>query len=936
MHHPTYETAGDQASKVAIPRLERRHLDRSAERKGDGRQEKRVRKACTNCRKRKVKCSGEQPSCLNCEAAEIECYYEPARRDKLRSATHQNQSLIALLNDLRLRVNDADKQTIDDALKHVDDGSASHTNAHTSTSSKRRKPSSASADDPYILSGEDRAPASIGSNEDLDLLDEDLLRSKEARETGYAGKNSTVAWLRSLQKEVKNADGQPYGLPYGPAGADYNSTVRRSEALHERRRQSHQQTVRPETTETSFYLDTDGLELNATVNPYQLPPYDVAEKLFDFYMRTVYKSFPITPSTFPSQFKKFFEAIRSERAFQVPDKWLALLNLCFAVGSQYSTLTGQERHTDTKEHRIYMTRAVRLLGLKDNLLFAAAPDLPTIQATGLLSFYYMSIGHVSRAWVMIGIAIRFALALGLHLRNEDPNTPASKKDTLVRTWWSLHAIECLVSSVTGRPCVLAPEDCTAAFPYSFRESGSAVHQQDATHEYSKTSKSTGASSSAFTGSDTPDSVRKTGVPGSALEAHIAIGLITQKVLSSIYAPRVATRSWSYIQSLIPSLLAELEEWRGAVLPYRYGKFVNPFPPPDGDRESFLLRFYYYSNLILITRPCLCRIERRITGQSDFSFDFNETTAKRCVQAAQDMADLLPEDLNLKYLLENGPWWIMVHHIMQSMTVLLLELSYQSTHISGDDSSLTPRIRKLVRWLRVMRATDPSSERAYNVVVNIIRHSGNQFHTKAEHLLDEDDTGIYMTSGNQQAAHGSAEGFTTSANVAGNRARDDRDIIEGLAEAASHHPAEISTATDPATARPTKLSLHTNTTGLEYNTLNSMPQSAFTPTTASFDQQSSSQGAPLGAEGHYPFYDPYNNLYANPNPFMTTSFDQNSWGMFVGSPVDDGYGGAEQAELSPTDELATPLGVAGSSTTSYWQGGDYGDEQHSDRFASGGS
>ncbi|PVI05466.1 hypothetical protein DM02DRAFT_496722, partial [Periconia macrospinosa] len=644
-----------------------------------------------------------------------------------------------LLSDLRLRVNSNDQQAIDEALLRIDHDIVSQASALPNISGKRRKHSPASADEADSQPGDEtRVPASIGSNEDLDLLDEDLLRSKEARETGYVGTNSTVAWLRSLQKEVKQADGQPYGLPCGPPGTHHDSVMKRSEALHERRRKYPAHAMRPETTETTFYLDGESLELDFEVDIHELPPFELAERLFDTYLCTVHTSFPIMPNTMKSQFYSFFEAVRAKNSFRVPDKWLAQLNLCFAIGSHYSFLSDQDWKTNQKDHLIYMTRAVRLLALNDNWGFATAPDLPTIQVTGLLSFYYMIIGHVSRAWVTIGIAIRLALALGLHLRNEDPTLPGSKKETLLRTWWSLHSIECLVSSVIGRPCVLASEDCTVEFPHISTDGNFGSPSQDASDHASITSRNDRRRSSASaTSSNIQVSMRKPGGPSSFLEAHISIGVITQKILSSLYSPRVGSQPWSYIQATIPTLLTELEVWRSHVLPHGNVKISDPFSSAAREREILQLRFYYYSKVILITRPCLCRTERRIKDQSDASFIFNDTTAKRCVKAAQDMADLLPEKPHLKYIFKNGPWWTLVHDIMQSLTVLLLELSYQCTHMLNEKARIVPRTKKLVHWLRAMRKTDPSSERAYTVVINIIRQSGHQFQAHAQDLLSED-------------------------------------------------------------------------------------------------------------------------------------------------------------------------------------------------------
>ena len=65
---------------------------------------------------------------------------------------------------------------------------------------------------------------------------------------------------------------------------------------------------------------------------------------------------------------------------------------------------------------------------------------------------------------MIGLSLRLALTLGLHLRNEDSALGEPGKEALIHTWWSLHSIECLLSSVTGRPPAIAFEYCTVPLP----------------------------------------------------------------------------------------------------------------------------------------------------------------------------------------------------------------------------------------------------------------------------------------------------------------------------------------------------------------------------------------------------------------------------------------------------------------------------------------
>jgi hypothetical protein len=128
---------------------------------------------------------------------------------------------------------------------------------------------------------------------------------------------------------------------------------------------------------------------------------------------------------------------------------------------------------------------------------------------------------------MIGISIRLALALGLHLRNEDPAADTTKKEMLLRTWWSLHSIECLVSSITGRPPIISNSDCTVPLPAASLDDEPASKRRPSTlsrsHETSQTCSSTGSDE--------------------YLVSTIKLELLTQKLLTSLYAPRTASRSW---------------------------------------------------------------------------------------------------------------------------------------------------------------------------------------------------------------------------------------------------------------------------------------------------------------------------------------------------------------------------------------------------------
>ncbi|XPS68919.1 hypothetical protein M3J09_001199 [Ascochyta lentis] len=709
--------------KVAIPKLDRPPPPLKGPERN---REDRVTRACKTCRKRKVKCSGNIPRCLNCQASGLDCIYEQARRDRLKEATDLNHTFVTLFAELSTKLSDHDRRRVQDVIDAAeDDMMQPHPTPSVKSLGKRVRGSSINSSSqgsksPVKENGEAYVTASVGSNEDLDFLDEDLLRTRQSRETGYVGQNSEVQWLRTVQRQAQSDTNEPYGLPYGPPGDSKTAFDERSEALHQRRQKSHPSTRY--VTDATFYLDSDSIELDIVVNPYELPGPEMAEQLLDCYMSTVHSSFPIIPSSFEDQVRRFIVSLKENKAFQVPDRWRALLNLVFAVGAKYSHLIGAEWQGDERDHLVYMTRACHLLGMNNTVMLISNPDLWLVQATAVFSFYFLVIGRVSRAWLMAGISIRLALALGLHLRNEDPNADEASKEMLLRTWWSLHNIECLVSSITGRPPVIANQDCTAPLPgilpgeLRYASEGFRRPSKKKTHESAEQRSHATSSRDA----------------GRYLHGTISISSLTQRVLTELYAPRTAVHSWQEIQVKIRGLLNDLEDWAAESL----SEHLMPGSPQQSkmEREQLLLRMSYWSTKILITRPCLCRTERRIKNESDKSAHFNSEMAETCINSARALTALFPDEPGSGFIYEKAPWWNVVHIIMQCTAVLLLEVAYQGRQTENNNAEITGDIQKMISWLRAMQNNDPVADRAYQVVRKILHGAAPALHAKSKELL----------------------------------------------------------------------------------------------------------------------------------------------------------------------------------------------------------
>lgn len=73
------------------------------------------------------------------------------------------------------------------------------------------------------------------------------------------------------------------------------------------------------------------------------------------------------------------------------DKWLATLNMIFAIRSKHAHLLEAPWQGDERDHLVYLTRA-RILSMNRDVLFSH-PDLQQVQIEGLIAFYLSLKNH---------------------------------------------------------------------------------------------------------------------------------------------------------------------------------------------------------------------------------------------------------------------------------------------------------------------------------------------------------------------------------------------------------------------------------------------------------------------------------------------------------------------------------------------------------------
>lgn len=199
---------------------------------------------------------------------------------------------------------------------------------------------------------------------------------------------------------------------------------------------------------------------------------------------------------------------------------------------------------------------------------------------------------------------------------------------------------------------------------------------------------------------------------SYFNASIQLSIITQSILISLYSASTMVKSAEENHQEMVQLSQRLDQWIMS-LP---AEFDFQIPNNRGrislSRERTLLAFQFYSARMLLGRPCLSA--RRQSWREDSEASFARRMANGCIEAAKAVVDSIPNDSNTLFIYDQGPWWCIVHHLMQALSVLLLGLSHPSS-TTQDSMLLIGYAKRVIRWLQMMQ--DPVSERAYSVAAN---------------------------------------------------------------------------------------------------------------------------------------------------------------------------------------------------------------------------
>ncbi|KAK6434515.1 hypothetical protein LTR95_009301 [Oleoguttula sp. CCFEE 5521] len=188
-----------------------------------------------------------------------------------------------------------------------------------------------------------------------------------------------------------------------------------------------------------------------------LPKTEVMEDLLDIYFATTGSLFPfIHEPTFRETFSEF----KKSGFTKVCRTWLGLLNMTFAMASNFNIgnlISTKERH---KRSQIYYARAEALCSAP----FRRSISLEIVQYLLLVVLYLQGAQRSTQTWSVHGILVRTATALGLHSESSGRRLDPVRQETRRRTWLTIFCLDKVLSVSFGRPSSILEEHLTVQPP----------------------------------------------------------------------------------------------------------------------------------------------------------------------------------------------------------------------------------------------------------------------------------------------------------------------------------------------------------------------------------------------------------------------------------------------------------------------------------------
>jgi hypothetical protein len=203
-----------------------------------------------------------------------------------------------------------------------------------------------------------------------------------------------------------------------------------------------------------------------------------------------------------------------------------------------------------------------------------------------------------------------------------------------------------------------------------------------------------------------------------------LSIISHEIVTQLYCASTIKEKWSSVQAIIRGIDQRLETWKQN-LPSEFNVDFDTVHEPDWNDPWLLQRtglaMLFNSSRMILFRPCLCRFEGRMRNQSEKSQDFSQNAVVACILSARKMISLFAwSATSVEKVYAISPWWNILNYLCEALSVLMLEMAFQSQHMPRESAHILEDAKKGVNWLAMMSGQFISARKAWEIFDKLIR------------------------------------------------------------------------------------------------------------------------------------------------------------------------------------------------------------------------
>ncbi|OCH94255.1 hypothetical protein OBBRIDRAFT_769925 [Obba rivulosa] len=407
-------------------------------------QRRRVWRACESCRRKKIKCDGNEPTCSQCAASKSQCTWLQTK-DRAALSRHYVQELEARLLHMENLF-----QQVTPILEQVN-----------------------GVDLSALASAAGVGPAVPGPNPLQGALPtvSELPRANGC--TDGAGADATHVKVEDPD-DVSESFGQlaldEHGHLHWIGGSSTMSLIQSframtSSPLH-RVSPMEEDPLAPGPSVNKLYFPASVFfgKVRALPSPEEVeyPPRDLADKLVDTYFARYHFLMPVIDKpSFLRDYKYLMDHTHDPNLARTRTAFIALVCAVFAVAARSvdDPRLSREGLDDAGMGMVYYERALIL-----HYISHVSTQIEHVQCFILMSSFLCSVNCLPQAWLLIGQAVRTAQDIGLHRSPRRLLISPVEKETRRKVWWGVYTLDRMLALALGRPLGIEDSDCDVELP----------------------------------------------------------------------------------------------------------------------------------------------------------------------------------------------------------------------------------------------------------------------------------------------------------------------------------------------------------------------------------------------------------------------------------------------------------------------------------------